>query len=64
MWRPRITTMHLGGIPMARLNSVSKARTRRSAVACFSTLGAVAITLGCALVLVLGWVWASGAVGR
>jgi hypothetical protein len=49
---------------MARLYSASKARTRRSAVACFSTLGAVAITLGCALVLVLGWVWASGTVGR
>jgi hypothetical protein len=49
---------------MARLYSASKARTRRSALACFSALGAVAITLGCALVLVLGWVWASGAVGR
>jgi hypothetical protein len=49
---------------MTRLNSASKAPTRRSALACFSTLGAVAITLGCALVLVLGWVWASGAVGR
>lgn len=49
---------------MSRLSNSIKARAGRSALACFSTLGAVAVTLGCALVLVLGWVWASGAVGH
>ena len=51
---------------MSSLNRSNQTRPvqKRSVLACFSGRVAVAVTIGWALVFVLTWVWASGAVAH